>query len=197
MSSLVLSAPPRPNALFLRVGALGVVVAYAVGWAVHALYLDGSDHLGHLGQLPEPRLENLTPAAKAALASHAGLVSSHHGGQAGDSFLRDATLSVPLMLAVLLLAVMLVRKLASRRRIPADGVTARLGFAVAAAVGAALASVPFALVQNVLDGGGVLAGELGAHLVGLALATLRYTFAITLGAVLLFGVPWKGLETQS
>jgi hypothetical protein len=196
MSSLVLSAPPRPNALFLRVGALGVVVAYAVGWAVHYLYLGGSDHLGHLGRLPEPRLENLTPAAKAALASHAGLVSSHHGGDAGDSFLRDATLTVPLMLAVLLVAAMFVRKLASRNGIAADSVAARLGFAAAAATFAALASVPFALVQNVLDGG-VLASELGAHLVGLALATLRYTFAITLGAALLFGVPWKGMERQS
>lgn len=195
MSSVVLTAPPRPNALFLRVSALGAFVAYAVGGAVHYLYLGGSSHLGHLGRLPEPRLENLTPAAKAALASHAGLVS-HHGESAGGSFLRDATLSVPITLAVMLLAVMLVRDIATRKGIAADSIPARLGFAAAAATFAALASIPFALVQNGLDGG-VLPAELGAHLAGVALATLRYTFAITLGATLLFGVPWKGLETQS
>ncbi|MBM7783915.1 hypothetical protein [Tenggerimyces flavus] len=195
MSTVVLTAPPRPNALFLRVSALGAVVAYAVGWAVHNFYLNGSSHLGHLGRLPEPRLENLTPAAKAALASHAGLVS-HHGESAGGSFLRDATLSVPLTLAVLLLAVMLVRKLTSRNGVDADSMQARLGFAVAAATLAAIASIPFALVQNGLDGG-VLPTELGAHLAGVALATLRYTFAITLGASLFFGVPWKGMESHS
>jgi hypothetical protein len=51
-------------------------------------------------------------------------------------------------------------------------------------------------VQNGLDGH-VLAAELGSHLAGVALATLRYTFAITLGASLLFGVPWKGMETPT
>lgn len=147
--------------------ALGVVQSYLVGWVLHYQYLaDGHEHApGHAHGIAT---ENLSPFWH---------------------FMRDSTLAVPAAIVVLLVAALLVRVVLSRLAIPADSVLARIGFALVAAVGAAVASVPEVLIHGWLFGEQP-SGALGPHLTGIALLTLRYTFALTLCWVLLFGVPW-------
>jgi hypothetical protein len=104
-------------------------------------------------------------------------------------FLRDSTLALPVSIAVLMAVALAVRRLG-------DGVPARLGFAVGAAVVAAAVSVPEVLVHGGLFGEHVAGVSLTSHLTGVALVTLRYTFALILAAVVLFGVPWRTRTTH-
>jgi hypothetical protein len=147
-----------------KVAALGLIQNYLVGWVLHYVYLP--DHE----------------------TTHAG----HHGAAATGSelspfthFLRDSTLALPVSIGVLLLVAVAASRLGLR-----DGVPERIVFAVGAAVVAAVFSAPEVLAHGWLFGEQV-AGDLTSHLTGVALVTLRYTFALVLVAAVMFGVPWR------
>ncbi|NEA37340.1 hypothetical protein [Streptomyces sp. SID13031] len=152
-----------------RIVALGVVENYTTGWVLHYVYL------------PDQQL------AAGPVGEHAG----HGGAETPHTlspllhFLRDSTLALPVTIVVLLIAALAVRALW-----PADTARVRIGYAVAAAVAAGIASVPEVLAHGWLFDEQV-AGSLASHLTGVALVTVRYTFALTLIAAVLFGVPWR------
>ena len=110
-------------------------------------------------------------------------------------FLRDSTLALPSTFVLLLLAAVAVRRILAG--VGADTARARLVFVVAASLAVALASVPSVYVHGWLFDERLPASvPMAQHLAEVALLTLRYTFAIALGYVLLFGVPWRSLEHQ-
>lgn len=163
--------------LLVRVGGLGLVLTYAVGWGLHYLYLPDLDHTGHTastthhgGPQPPPTLDPLT------------------------HYLTDATLAAPFVVDLLLVTTLAVRRILAGRGVAADSGHAKLIFAGAVAITAAAGSVPLVLVHGWLFDEHTSGMPFSAHIAGVALATLRYTFAITLGLALLFGVPWRGLD---
>lgn len=153
-----------------RVVLLGLAQVAVISWSVHAATGhhasgNGSDRpIGHGGHV-----EQIDPLLH---------------------YLRDTALAAPFVIGVLIVATALARRVTGAA--PAEGVRAKLVFATVAAVVVALATVPGAAAHAWLFG-----AELGetpwiAHTGGLALVALRYTFAISLGAALAFGVPWAG-----
>jgi hypothetical protein len=154
-----------------KVAVLGLIQNYAVGWVLHYVYLP--DH---------------------APAAHTG----HHGAAGPEispevspflHFLRDSTLALPVSIAVLMLVAVAASRLGLR-----DGVPERLAFAVGAAIVAAVFSAPEVLAHGWLFDEQI-AGDLISHLTGVALVTLRYTFALVLVAAVVFGVPWRARTT--
>jgi hypothetical protein len=148
-----------------RVTALGLILSYAVGWALHYLYLPGigAGHAGH----------------PATTGHHGGPVPlPRHSPDHLALFLRDATLAAPIAVGLLLIISRVLEPILTRRAVAAESGAAKLIFTGAVAVTAAA---------------GVL---FGSQLTGVALATLRYTFALTLALTLLFGVPWRGSDRQ-
>ncbi|MGW6282770.1 hypothetical protein [Kribbella sp. NPDC055071] len=150
-----------------KVAVLGLIQNYAVGWVLHYVYLP--DH---------------------APAAHAG----HHGAAGHEvspflHFLRDSTLALPVSIAVLMLVAVAASRLGLR-----DGVPERLAFAVGAAIVAAVFSAPEVLAHGWLFDEQIT-GDLTSHLTGVALVTLRYTFALVLVAAVVFGVPWRARTT--
>lgn len=107
----------------------------------------------------------------------------HHGGGTAPSahtlsplahYLRDSTLAAPVVIGLVLITTVVVERILARRGMAADSGAAKLIFSGAVALAAA-AAVSFS-----------------TNLPGVTLAaTLRYTFALTLGLTLLFGVPWR------
>lgn len=162
---------------------------YVVGWLLHFLHGTGAN-----------RAEALSAAG--ALGGHdAGGHSGHHRPMpvsAWDQlthYLRDSTVALPAGFAVLLLAAVGCRWLLRRRRVGADTALARFAFAITAAVAIALASVPSVLAHGWLfDERLPVTLSMGEHLVEVAALSLRYTFVIALGYVVLFGVPWHRLD---
>jgi hypothetical protein len=178
-----LAGLPRPARMAVAVIPLVLVQTYGVGFALHYLHP-----------------ANSTPKAialAAVLPTHDG-----RGGHrpmptsAGDQFvhfLRDSTLALPSTFVLLLLAAFAVRRLLAG--VDADTVKARLVFVVAASLAVALASVPSVYVHGWLFDERLPASvPMAQHLAEISLLTLRYTFALALGYVLLFGVPWRALE---
>ncbi|MEV5965067.1 hypothetical protein AB0L70_25085 [Kribbella sp. NPDC051952] len=144
-----------------KVAVLGLIQNYAVGWVLHYVYLPDHETTTHTG---------------------------HHGAQGLSPFahfLRDSTLALPVSIGVLLLVAVAASRLGLR-----DGVPERIAFAVGAAVVAAVFSAPEVLAHGWLFDEQVT-GDLTSHLTGVALVTLRYTFALVLVAAVLFGVPWR------
>jgi hypothetical protein len=170
--------PERPRGRMVeRVVALGLVQAYTIGAVLHVTYLPADAEI-HVGAGP--------------VGTHGG-----HGPAAAAPdpmlhFLLDSTLSVPVVLGVVLVSALVVRRVLRRRGTPAESVRARLLFAVVAAAIAAAAAVPEVLAHGWLFDEPVPGGSLGSHLAGVTLLILRWTFALTLGWSLLFGVPWAG-----
>lgn len=178
-----LAGLPRPARMAVAVVPLALVQTYGVGFALHYLHP-----------------ANSTPKAialAAVLPAHDG-----RGGHrpmpdsAGDQFvhfLRDSSLALPSTFVLLLLAAFAVRRLLAG--VDADTVKARLVFVVAASLAVALASVPSVYVHSWLFDERLPASiPMAQHLAEISLLTLRYTFALALGYVLLFGVPWRALE---
>lgn len=159
--------------------ALGLVQNFTVGWVLHFVYLPGAGDL-HL--------------SLGAFGNH-----SEHGAPAAPEqtlsplahYLRDSSLAAPVAVVVLLVTTHLVRRLLASRSTTPDSLAARLIFAVAAALAAGLASVPEVLAHGWLFDEHVVGTSLASHVTGVALVTLRYTFALTLGWAMLFGVPWR------
>lgn len=156
---------------------------YVVGWVLHYLH--------------QPK------AARAVelLALPAHDDGGHHrpmpvgGWDQFVHYLRDSTLALPFVFVVLLIVTLGTWRLLSRRGVGADTVTSRLVFAVAAAVAVAAASLPSVWVHGWLFDEKLPATiSLGQHLVEVAAITLRYTFALALGYVLLFSVPWQRFD---
>ncbi|MEV6410007.1 hypothetical protein [Kribbella sp. NPDC051718] len=152
-----------------RVVALGVVENYVTGWVLHYVYL------------PDQHV------AAGAVGLHEGHgAREHHELSPLLHFLRDSTLALPVTIAVLLIAALAVRAFWR-----ADTARARIAYAVAAALVAGVASVPEVLAHGWLFDEQVAGVSLASHLTGVALVTIRYTFALTLIAAVLFGVPWR------
>lgn len=177
---------PRPARLAVVVLPLALVQTYGVGFALHYLH---------------PAISTPKAIALAAvLPAHDG-----RGGHrpmpmsAGDRFVhfvRDSSLALPSTFILLLLAAFAARRVLAG--VDADSVKARLVFVVAASLAVAAASLPSVYVHGWLFDEQLPASvPMGQHLAQVALITLRYTFALALGYVLLFGVPWRGLEHQS
>jgi hypothetical protein len=82
------------------------------------------------------------------------------------------------------------------RRIWRRETGAVLVFAGATAVAFAAAAVPEVLAHAVLFDEHVEGVSLGSHVTGVALVTLRYTFALAIGWALLFGVPWRARRIE-
>lgn len=178
----------------LRLGRLAIAVLpvcllqnYVVGWVLHYLH--------------QPKAARAT--ALLAMPAHDGGhgAGGHHRPMptsAWDQFVhfwRDSTLALPFTFVLLLIVTLGTWRLLARRGVGADTVTARLGFAIAAAVAVAAASVPSVWVHGWLFDEKLPATiSFGEHLVEVAAITLRYTFALTLGYVLLFGVPWQRFD---
>jgi hypothetical protein len=72
-----------------------------------------------------------------------------------------------------------------------------MAFAVAAAVAAGIASVPEVLIHGRLFDEHVAGVPMASHLTGVALVTLRCTFALTLIAAVVFGVPWRAPHSSA
>jgi hypothetical protein len=174
----------------LRLGRLAVAVLpvcllqnYVVGWALHYFH--------------QP---------KAARALTVLALPAHDDGprhrpmpmSGWDQFVhyvRDSTLALPFVFVVLLVATLCAWRLLRRRGVGADTVASRLVFAVVAAVAVAAASVPSVWVHGRLFDEKLPASiTMGQHLVEVAAITMRYTFALALGYVLLFGVPWQRFD---
>jgi hypothetical protein len=163
-----------------RVVALGLVENYVTGWVLHYVYLPGRSESHH---------------ALGALGMHEG-----HGAGVPEShelsplvhFLRDSTLALPVTIAVLLIAALAVRAFWRT-----DTARARIAYAVAAALVAGVASVPEVLAHGWLFDEPVAGVSLASHLTGVALVTIRYTFALTLIAAVLFGVPWRASRSTA
>ena len=149
-----------------KVVALGTVQNYVVGWVLHYVYL--------------PRRAE---------------VHQHHGAAEELSpalhFLRDSTLALPVTIAVLLLVSFGVRALAVQAGSGPDTTRVKISFAMLTAVAMAVASVPEVLAHGWLFGEQIDGVSLTSQLTGVALVTLRYAFALTLIAAVLFGVPWR------
>ncbi|WP_328328689.1 hypothetical protein OHA70_04170 [Kribbella sp. NBC_00382] len=161
-----------------RVVALGVVVNYVTGWVLHYVYL------------PDQHV------AAGAVGRHEGH-GSHAAAESHElsplvHFLRDSTLALPVTIAVLLVAALAVRAVWRD-----DTGRARIAFAAAAAVVAGAASVPEVLAHGWLFDEQVAGVSLASHLTGVALVTVRYTFALTLVAAVLFGVPWRASRSTA
>jgi hypothetical protein len=143
------------------VAAVAAVQAYAVGLLLHSLHSDPAE--SHEAVYIEPALH----------------------------WLRDSTLALPGSLAFLLLATFAARALVGRAGWNADGFGARVAWALAGALGYAIASVPGAVVHNKL----FLAGHEGAsfviHSLEEAMITSRYSFAILIVFAAIWGVPWR------
>lgn len=167
-----------------RVVALGVVENYVTGWVLHYVYLPGRSESHH---------------ALGALGMHeghgghaAGLPSESHELSPLAHFLRDSSLALPVTIAVLLIAAFAVRAVWRD-----DTARARIAYAVAAAVVAGVASVPEVLAHGWLFDEQIAGVSMASHLTGVALVTVRYTFALTLIAAVLFGVPWRASRSTA
>ncbi|WP_405061750.1 hypothetical protein OG474_08880 [Kribbella sp. NBC_01505] len=111
------------------------------------------------------------PVHQAAPTAHHGTGTPEHAANPLLHFLRDSTIALPVSIAVLIVVAVLARELGL-----GEGIWSRVGFAAGAAVVAAAANVLTVHAHQPLF---------------VALVTLRYTFALTLAAVVLFGVPWR------
>jgi hypothetical protein len=172
---------PRQARLAAAVAPLALVQTYGVGFALHYLHPVNS----------APKALLLAAPLHDGGGHHRPMPSSP--GDQFVHFLRDSTLALPSTFVLLLLAALVIRRLLAR--VDADSVRARLVFVVAASLAVALASVPSVYVHGWLFDEALPASvPMAQHLTEVALLTLRYTFAIALGYVLLFGVPWRSLE---
>jgi len=170
--------------------ALALVENYVVGWLLHFVYLPHTHH------------HDVADPVAREIAAHVGFSpvgGSHaHEAAAGEHelspwlhFLRDTTLAAPVAVVVMLAATVVGYALVRRFGLPVESIRARVAFAVAAAIAAAAASVPEVLAHGWLFDEKVAGVSMGAHITGIALITLRYTFALTLVAALAFGAPWR------
>ncbi|GAA1592791.1 hypothetical protein GCM10009789_53550 [Kribbella sancticallisti] len=188
-----------------KIVALGVVENYTTGWVLHYVYLPGRAETHHaLGAVGT----HSTVGTHSAVGTHSG---PGHGGPAHGAgagahgsheaaaqelspllhFLRDSTLALPVTIAILLIVTLAVRAIAVRVGADAGTARVRIAFACAAAIAAAMASVPEVLAHGRLFDEQIAGVSMASHLTGVALVTLRYTFALTLIAAVLFGVPWR------
>ncbi len=166
--------------LVRRVAVLGLVQTFAIGWVLQRLHDHGdadlhvaAGHSGHAGH-----------AGHTATTSHERLNPIVH-------WLRDASLAAPFVIGVLLLATLAARAVLRRRDVAGDTGRARLAFAVIASLVAAAASAPGVVVHGWLFDADQTHASTAAHLLAVALVTLRFTFAIALAFALAFGLPWR------
>lgn len=157
-----------------RIIALALTQSFAIGWVLHFVYLPddlpvGSGPVGHHGGHPAAAEEPLNPLLH---------------------YLRDSALATPFAVVVLAATVLLLRRIWRRET------GAVLVFAGAAAVAFAAAAVPEVRAHAVLFDEHVEGVSLGSHVTGVALVTLRYTFALAIGWALLFGVPWRARQIE-
>jgi hypothetical protein len=157
-----------------RIIALALTQSFAIGWVLHFVYLPddlpvGSGPVGHHGGRPAAAEERLNPLLH---------------------YLRDSALATPFAVVVLAATVLLLRRIWRRET------GAVLVFAGATAVAFAAAAVPEVLAHAVLFDEHVEGVSLGSHVTGVALVTLRYTFALAIGWALLFGVPWRARRIE-
>jgi len=153
-----------------KVVALGTVQNYVVGWVLHYVYL--------------PR------RAEAPQHHGAGHEAAHELSPALH-FLRDSTLALPVTITVLLLVSLGVRALAVQAGSGPDTTRVKISFAMLTAVAMAVASGPEVLAHSWLFDEQLAGVSLTSQLTGVVLVTLRYAFALTLIAAVLFGVPWR------
>jgi ABC-type dipeptide/oligopeptide/nickel transport system permease subunit len=170
--------------------ALGLAQNYVVGWVLHYVFLP-SVHREHVAEAASDPVGH--GAHLAQMAGMAGMATGSAESTVDPlaQFLRDSTLALPATFAVLLLVVLAGELVSERFGFAVQTFRARIAFAVAAAAAFGLAAVPKAVVYDQLFGSRAFDGLPTSDLTGLALITLRSTFALVLVAVALLGVPWR------
>jgi hypothetical protein len=159
-----------------RAVALGLVENYLVGWRLHSFAEADHAHEASGGSMP-------------GMDMH-GISDAHTEPSPWVHFLRDSTISAPVNVVVLLVAALIIRYALARIGSAAGSMLARVTFAAGTAVAAALASVPSVAVHGWLFDEHLDGTAAGSHYLGVALITLRYTFALGLVYAAFFGVPW-------
>lgn len=164
-----------------RAVALGLVENYLIGWRLHSLAEPDHAHEASGGSMPGMDMPGLDVH---------GISDAHSEPSPWVHFLRDSTISAPVNVVVLLVAALIIRYALARIGSAAESMPARITFAAGTAVAAALASVPSVAVHGWLFDEHLDGTTAGSHYLGVALITLRYTFALGLVYAAFFGVPW-------
>lgn len=149
-----------------RVALIGLVQAFFVGWILHRLHSDPSE--SHEIAFIDPRLH----------------------------WLRDAALATPLAILFLLTATYLTERALWRRSIDFNTARVRVAWAAAGALAYALASFPGSIIHSWLFLAGHTDSAFLAHLLGEAVVTLRYSFALLLLVAIVSGVPLRGPDKE-